>query len=476
MSKRTSLRARLILLFLIAELLLIAIFATGSFLFSQRRLTKSFDTALRAQADAFTTLVRESEDATMRVILTEDSIARLRRKHHRDFFRVYREDGTLVESEYAMESPPDWVGYVPKKQLRSFEVKGERYRGILLPVHALLDGQPLGSKAMGGRMTVFYATSTHDLDDDIEDILEFMFIGGGIIIVLSTVAAFGITKRVLRPLHEMTNVAGKIDAISLDRRFVVKRLPSDLQPLGQSFNELLARLQRSFDRERRFSADAAHELRTPVAVLKSGIQAALIAPLDAARDREALNELLEDVERIASLCESLLIVGRPSGERSRDVHISAHDLSEELQRITDSLTPVALQSKATISLQIELEDEVELRTDLDSTGRIVTNLVQNALRYGGEGVTVLLTLRDSIDGFAELIVQDDGPGIDSALKPRLFERFARGDESRTRATGGAGLGLAISRTLANADGGTLVHEASPNSRGARFVWRIARVG
>jgi two-component system OmpR family sensor kinase len=88
---------------------------------------------------------------------------------------------------------------------------------------------------------------------------------------------------------------------------------------------------------------------------------------------------------------------------------------------------------------------------------------------------VTLTLRDSIDGFAEFIIVDNGPGIDPALEPRLFERFARGDESRTRATGGAGLGLAISRTLAQADGGTLAHQPIPEVRGARFVWRIARV-
>jgi len=472
-SKRTSLSARLILLFVAAELLLIGVFATGSFLFSRRRLHKSFDTALRAHADAFSTLVREGKDGTLTVTLTEDSTSRFVRKRHRDVFAVFAADGARVDSELDVEPAPEWATYVEKRQFRAFTIDGERYRGILYPSHATLEGEAPGNKAKGSRITIFYAGTTHDLDDDIEDIQEFMLIAGGTIILLSTLAAFGITKRVLKPLHDMTNVAGKIDAVSLNRRFVVKRLPSDLQPLGKSFNELLARLEGSFDRERRFSAEAAHELRTPVAVLKSGIQAALITPPDQVRDREALQELLEDVERIATLCESLLIVGKPSSSRARDVQISAQDIVEVVMRVVDSLSPSAERVGGSIRVHTELDgDGVVLRTDEDSASRILTNLVENAIRYGGDGVEVSITLRASDEFEAELIVEDNGPGIPPELEQRLFERFARGDESRTRATGGTGLGLAISRALALADGGRLVHEKANGGDGARFVWRI----
>lgn len=474
MKRSASLRTRLILLFVASELLLVVVFAVGSFLFTQRRLTKAFDESLRAQTDAIATLVREPEGAPLRLALSEDAMSRFARKRRPDLFRVLRAEGTPIDNTYSMASPPEWVVPVEKKQFRSFVVKGERYRGLLLPANASLENQEPGSKAKGSRITVFFASTTHDLDDDIEDIQEFLFVAGGIVMLLSTLGAFGITKRVLKPLRDLTDVAGKIDAVSLDRRFVVKRLPSDLQPLGRSFNDLLARLQSSFDRERRFSADAAHELRTPVAVLKSGIQAALIAPPDSARDREALEELLVDVERIASLCESLLIVGRPGVGRRREAQMSARALGEELRRIVDSLLQVSGVPYSSISLTLKIEDETMLRTDADSTGRIVTNLVQNSLRYGGEGVQITLTLQDSLEDCVELVAEDDGPGIDEALEPRLFERFARGDQSRTRATGGAGLGLAISRTLAEADGGFLVYEPLPTTKGARFVWRIAR--
>jgi len=474
MTKTTSLRLRIILLFLVSELVLVGALATATFLFTSKRLTKSFDTALIANAEAIATLVREDahEAEPLEVDFSDETMSRFSRRKHPDFFAVLLADGKVLECSRSLKSVPDWVEPEKEIELRDFRALGERYRGVLLPAHAQVDEEESSRERRGSPITVFFATSREDLDDDLEDILEFLIIAAASTVLLSTFAAFWIARRGLLPLRQLAGDATRIDAQSLDRRFVPGELPTDLQPLAHAFNDLLMRLQAAFDQERQFSADAAHELRTPVAVLKSGIQAALLAPSDPGRDRRALNELLEDALRIESLCESLLMVSRDTALDGTNVQISAQGFIQEVHDIIAALGSKASEQRASINCEELAFTTDPLPTDAEALRRILTNLIDNSLRHGGEGVRVEVVL--GMDGDRPSVsVSDSGPGIPESLIPRLFSRFARGDDSRARATGGAGLGLAISRALAERSGGSLTYEPIAGCAGARFVWRLA---
>ncbi|CAN5433874.1 ATP-binding protein [soil metagenome] len=467
-----SLRLRIILLFVAAELLLVFVFAAGSFMFVQRRLIKSFDAALVANAEAIATLVHEEhETESLELELSDEVMSRFSRRKHPDLFCVLRADGSTVEKSKSLKSIPEFVKAEDEKTLSNFRALNDDYRGILLPARAQPDDEDEEGKT--AEIMVFFATSREDLDDDLKDILSFLMIAAGVTMLLSTFAAFWIAKRGLRPLHALGVEAGGINARTLDRRFALGDLPSDIRPLANSFNALLSRLEESFERERRFSADAAHELRTPVAVLKSGIQAALLSPADSQHDREAMNEVLEDVARIEELCESLLLLGRPGTGDEKAARISAGEFHEQIRQVVASLAASAETRGSIIALHIPNNAGGSVCCDSATARRILTNLIGNALRHSMGSVQVQVIVTKSEDGGLTVSVEDDGPGISAAFRPRLFERFARGDESRTRATGGAGLGLAISRALAERFGGGLALEDPRELRGARFVWRVA---
>jgi signal transduction histidine kinase len=221
----------------------------------------------------------------------------------------------------------------------------------------------------------------------------------------------------------------------------------EIRRLGETLNEMLDRLRRSFERERRFVADASHELRTPVAVIKAELEAALRAGDHDSQVRAALVAALEECDHLAQLAEDLLVVARAAeGELPvRREPVAIRPLLEGVrERFDDRARERGREIRVDGAGDLSVEaDEFRLRQALG-------NLVDNALRYG-EGEIVLSSRRPPDAAALELDVSDQGPGFEPALAERAFERFARGDEARTR--GGTGLGLAIVRAIAEAHGG-----------------------
>lgn len=470
MRQPLSLRSRIVLLFLILDLVLIAAFATSTYIYMRKRLTRSFDAALAANAEALATLVGVNERGALELEFSDEVMKRFSRRKYPDLFAILDRDGNLVEASRSLKKVPEWVGLRKKSEIRDFRTLGENYRSMILPTTADVDGENDTDKPVP--VTVFFATTRDDLDDDLEDALEFLLGAAVGMLLISGMAAWIVANRGLKPLHKLSEDAGEIDASSLDQRFDPAPLPSDIQPLATSFNLLLSRLEDAFERERRFSADAAHELRTPVSVLKSGIQAALLSAPDAAKDRESLQELLIDVARLEELCESLLLLSRVSEDGEPDGAMSKTHFAAEVHVIVDSFEAAAAAGGAMITLHAGTTSDGSLRTDAITLRRILTNLVENSLRHGGKNVRIVIDVADTSEGGVVLSVQDSGPGIPESLRQRLFQRFARGDASRARQTGGAGLGLAISRSLAERFGGTLTLEQGADG-GARFAWMIA---
>jgi signal transduction histidine kinase len=217
---------------------------------------------------------------------------------------------------------------------------------------------------------------------------------------------------------------------------------------------------------RRFAADASHELRTPLTVLKGGIEVALLAPRPAEEYRQALQSSLEEVERLVRLAEDLLLLSRTStgaGVPRKPV---------ELEPIVLEALDVGARFARETALSVQLKESVPAVVIGDATdlGRALRNLVENAVKYTPAGGRVELALTRA-DGWASIVVQDTGPGIDPADAERVFQPFVRLDAARARSTGGTGLGLSIARSIVMAHGGTLTLESTPGA-GSRFTIRL----
>ncbi|MBT2384604.1 cell wall metabolism sensor histidine kinase WalK [Streptomyces sp. ISL-11] len=284
-------------------------------------------------------------------------------------------------------------------------------------------------------------------------------------VVLMTGLVAGVTwfvaGRVLRPVEAIRTQFAELTAHHLDRRVPVPRTRDEISRLAGTMNATLDRLQRSVDQQRRFVGDASHELRGPLAALRAELEIALAHPGDA--DWAAVVEAaLGDTRRLQRLTTDLLLLARLDATASaglpgrRPVVLGAlvHD---EIRR---------RRPPDHLSLRVTAEERITVYGHHSLLARLLGNLLDNAERHAAGCVAVSLT-HDADRRVALLHVQDDGPGIPPADRRRVFERFTRLDDARTRDTGGTGLGLAIAHHIASAHRGTL--EITDSPRGARFT-------
>jgi len=461
-----SIRLRLLCLVLAWEAVLLA--ASGGVIFYHQRrlLTSTFDGGLRSNAEALAALMEyRPATETIGIDYSERVLERFARHRRPELFAAFAADGTLVESTHPLDDIPDWVQPVDDPVVRNFEYDGRDYRGIVMETKAESDD---GSASIP--IHVFFAAHRGPLDSRLGDSAEYTLWFAAVFLAASAAAVWWATGRGLAPIARLAALTRSIDERNLGLRFDPEGLPREIRSLADDFNGLLQRLDRAFERERRFSADAAHELRTPVASIKAGVQAAIMRERAAGRDGDGglLVDLLAETDRLESLCESLLDVAR--AEEAAEVG-AVHSSVLEAE-IREAVSAVATREKRQVAVESSMADgNPLLRTTCTSARRIVTNLVENALRYAGPDAVVRVGFGTGFDG-ATVFVEDDGPGIPAEMAPRVFERFFRADKHRARLRGGAGLGLSICRALATAEGGDLRHE-SVEPQGCRIVWRIA---
>jgi signal transduction histidine kinase len=287
--------------------------------------------------------------------------------------------------------------------------------------------------------------SLEDRDETLASLAGAFALGAPVAAFVVALLGYGLAAMSLRPVERMRRQA---EGVSLEGGPEALPLPAardEVRRLGETLNAMLDRLRSSYERERRFVADASHELRTPVAVIKAELETALRrAPADPEL-REPLVAAVEECDRLAQLAEDLLVLAR-SGDGALPLRPRPLDAAELLEHVRTRFA--ARAGERGRAIRVEADEGLVLRADEQRLGQALGNLVDNALRHG-EG-EIALRAR-AVDGAIELEVDDEGPGFTPEIAGRAFERFARSDAARTR--GGAGLGLAIVRAIAEAHGG-----------------------
>jgi heavy metal sensor kinase len=336
-----------------------------------------------------------------------------------------------------------------------------------------IDGQPQRVRASrmdlksGDRLVVMVTRPLAETDRLLSSTALVLGVGMAMLVVAAVVVGYGLAGAALRPVREIAATARTFSERDLHRRIELDLPPDELGELADTFNGMLARLETAFDSLRRFTADAAHELRAPLALMRTEAEVALSRPRTEEQYRASLQTMLAEAERLGRLAEQLLMLARADAG-SLVAQMTKVDLPNLVDETCARWSYVAARGEVTLVDQAP--DKGYVWGDLDLLRRLLDNLIDNALRHssGGGTVTVSCTL---VDPSWEIAVADSGPGVSPEMRPLLFERFARADAARRRDTGGAGLGLALCAVIARIHSGSIGLEDGPDP-GARFVVRL----
>ena len=274
----------------------------------------------------------------------------------------------------------------------------------------------------------------------------------GVGFIASVLIAVTVTRRGLRPLTQMRRALERVQPAHLNERIDSGRWPSELRPLAASFDDMLGRLEDSFTRLSQFSADLAHELRTPVGNMLGEAQVALTRDRRPEEYRRVIESAAAECERLSRIIDNLLFVARAESAEQQ-VNRSVFKGRYALEKIASFYEPSADEGE----INIRCDGEGDVFADPLLFNRAVGNLVENALRFTPKGGEILISLRRS-EHSAEVSVRDSGSGIGPEHLPRVFDRFYRGDPSRSST--GAGLGLALVKSILDLHGGSTAIEST----------------
>ncbi len=302
---------------------------------------------------------------------------------------------------------------------------------------------------------VVVGASLHEVSTTTQTLLAALAVAGVIAVTLAAVGVGALVRRGLRPLDAMAAAVEGIDAHDLGRRLALRAPPVEVARLARAFDAMLARLRASFATQRRFVGDAAHELRTPLAAIRGRGDVLLLDPALDGAAREGVALMRDEAARMGRLVANLLLLAR--GDEARALDRRPVELDVLLLEVARQARAPAAARGVTVALGHE--DQAAAWGDADLLKQLLLNLVDNAVAYTPPGGRVELSL-DVDSAQARLSVRDTGPGIPAADLERIFERFYRLDEARTRRSGGAGLGLAIARWIAEAHGGHIAVESA----------------
>ncbi len=378
------------------------------------------------------------------------------------FIRLARADGALV---YRSDTPKDGsfnpaeVPVLPRPQQTDFVRKQKLYSGHTL----LIAGLNFPSAGNPEYFIEFGA-----LLDPVESMLNHLFLqlalGLPLAVVIITAGGYWLVQRALRPVERIIQAAERITQLNLSDRLSVEKSGDELERLSVSLNRMIARLDDAFQNSRRFAADASHDLRTPLTILRGELESMLDDPQTGEERRERLAGLLEEAIHLSKIVEQLFTLtqldcGNSCTERTR------FNLSELARTTADQMGLLAEDKK--ISLTCHAGQSAFILGDRSRIKQVIVNLLDNAIKYTPAKGNVLMRV-EAANGHAILEVEDSGIGIPPEALPHVFERFYRVDKTRSAGAESSGLGLSIVKSICTAHGAEVRATSVPNV-GSRFT-------
>jgi two-component system heavy metal sensor histidine kinase CusS len=454
-ARRGSLAARLTLWYALSAFLLI-LGATG-YLYAAlaKNLDREDDGTILDQIEILRILLRDHPDDAA-AIRQEVEVESSARQHAKLFIRILSPEGrTVAETPGMAERLPRELFPPPTDKKKGVALRAGKESFRVMTAPAILK--------TSDRSRIIQVAFDRSEEDKLLAEFRGRFIPLlAVSLVLCGLVGYEIARRGMKPVARISETASRIRSTTLGERLPAGEFPAELDSLARTFNDMLDRLQESFDRISRFSADIAHELRTPLSNLRGEVEVTLGKARSAEEYQETLSSFLEEAARLSRLIESLLFLARAEHPETQ-IQRERLDVQQVLAGVREFYEAAAAESGVTLGM----DAGAPLPADLDRPllQRAVGNLVENALAHTARGGNVTLAAsRDN--GKVHIDVSDTGCGIAAEHLPRVFDRLYRVDHSRTAATGGTGLGLAIVKSIAELHGGS-AEIASEVGKGTR---------
>jgi heavy metal sensor kinase len=324
----------------------------------------------------------------------------------------------------------------------------------------------------GLTFVIAMGASTKEVWETLRAFRNYLLLLAPLVLLTSAVGGYWVSHRALAPVDALTRTARSISGQDLSSRLEKLDTGDELQRLSDTLNEMLDRIEKVFLRITQFTADASHELRTPISLMRTEAEVALRRERDADAYREALRHILNETEKLSVLVEDLLALARADSGREF-FKLQPVELGELLRDCVQAWKPAAARAGHALNLECREAGRVWVMADESALRRVVTILLDNAVKYTPAPGYIDVVVEER-DGCAVVSVNDTGIGIQAAEQPKIFERFYRVDRARGRAVSGAGLGLAIARWIMERHGGAITVESAAD-KGSRFSVQMPAV-
>jgi signal transduction histidine kinase len=428
-----------------------AIAFSGTAMWHERRARlRAFDVMLRGRSDSLLGAIQDAEDPDDNVTIDPVEL----KVPGVDVYAVYNLGGRLLGAS------KDAPGELTSREENGFSNRtwnGRGYRVFQRDAMRIIDRPENSGVGLRRPVTIMYAAPTEHLWHGIVEAASFYVVAS--VMLLAITAAFLVVslKKILHPIEELAVHAGNVSKDSLYFQAPGSALRvRELAPLARTLSETINSLRKAFENEQRFVGDAAHELKTAVAVVRSTIQVLMMRSRSREEYTEGLERLLEDNQRVEDLVARMLTLARM--EQESDVEAAAADLGETVRAVFENLASFA--EARSVTLRLEAEAGILVPLSAEKAEILMSNLIVNAIQHSIEGAEVCVDMQ-MIGERAVVRVRDTGTGIATEALPHIFERFYREDSSRSRNTGGAGLGLAICKSIVQSVGGSISVESDP---------------
>jgi signal transduction histidine kinase len=450
--KSMSITRRILSGVLLAELISAIIISLTSVAFERHIHFQAFDVMLHGRAEALLGAVADANDVADNVMLDTHAITIPKG----DLFEVQENNGHVLGSSerWPAEITPGNVQAESKNGIYRATVNDRDYRFVSLSAVRTVD--PGENGGTPHNITILYWSPTTHVWHEIYEAVRFYSILSLSLLIMTAGLIAWFLKNALSPLHQLASEASGISASQWSfNPPETARSTRELAPLTRAIEAALARLEQSFAQQRRFTSDAAHELKTGVAIIKSSLQLLTMRERSAEDYRNGLEVCLEDCTRLEGTVQQMLTLARVDYESDFRTPL-ANEAIDMADYVDDAVSQFAsLAEMKEIAVNVTKPATSQVRIDGSDCALLCSNLLHNALQHSPAGSAISIRLADA-DGWIRLSVDDEGEGISEDVLPHIFEPFFRGDSSRDSKSGGTGLGLAICKAICKRAGGSIV--------------------
>jgi heavy metal sensor kinase len=458
--KKLSIGVRLTLWYLLLFAAAQLVFGTGMWFFARRSLYRITDDALQAQIDDLTNFLEaQKKNATVTKLQEEVAEAYLL-EHSGDYLQIYDDTDSAwifradFLRQHALE--PATNGLLTQPRYRD-EQLGRSLRFVTQKIEA--DGRVF---------TVQMGLPINQVNQTLVLFRGYLLMLAPLLLLAAASGGFWLSRKALSPVDAITRTARTVNATNLSDRLERLTTGDELQRLSDTLNEMLGRIEQAFIRVTQFTADASHELRTPISLIRTEAEIALRRSRGDAEYREALRHILLEAERTSALVEELLSLARADSGRET-LRISSVHLSTIVRVVSEQWRELMAARNLTFTCD-PTDEEITILGDRNALQRLLTVLLDNAAKYTPAPGTVELHLELKGE-LAAIRVSDSGIGIALEDQPKIFDRFYRADKARSRNLEGAGIGLAIAQWIVQQHKGSITVQSSP-AKGSTFLVQL----